>query len=198
MKQLILASTSPRRKELMSLLKLPFEAMASDYDEDMTLEMEPAELVQFLALGKARAVTTQYEDALIIGGDTIVVLDNHRLGKPHTPERAREMLNLLRGRTHQVMTGHAIVDTKTGITKTAVSISNVTFGDYSDQHIEDYIKTGEPLDRAGAYAIQGFASLFLKEIKGDYFGILGLSITTLAELLQEFELDVWDSIRNST
>lgn len=195
MKKFILASTSARRKELMQLLRLPFEAVASDYEEDMTLDFPPNELVQHLALGKAQAVASTYSDALVIGGDTIVVVDQHRLGKPHTPDRAREMLELLRGRTHQVMTGHAIIDTKSKKTKTAVSISDVTFKNYSDKEIDAYVKTGEPIDRAGAYAIQGYASLFTEKIEGDYFGILGLSVVTIAELLSEFEIDVWDSIR---
>lgn len=194
MKHIILASTSPRRKELMALLCLPFKAVASDYKEDMTLEMPPAELVQLLALGKAQAVASKYEDAFVIGGDTIVVLDEHRLGKPHTPERAKEMLAMLRGRTHQVMTGHAVIDTATGKTKTAVSVSDVTFMSYTDEQIDRYIATGEPMDRAGAYAIQGYASLFTEKIEGDYFGILGLSVTTIADLFKEFGVDVWESI----
>lgn len=198
MKQIILASTSARRKEIMNLLCVPFEAVASDYEEDMTLDLPPADLVKHLALGKAQALATHYEDALILGGDTIVVLDEHRLGKPHTSERAREMLALLRGRTHQVMTGHAIVDTKTGETKTAVSISDVTFRFYSDEEIDRYVSTGEPIDRAGAYAIQGYASLFTDQIKGDYYGILGLSVTTMAGLLNEFGIDVWDEIIKKT
>ncbi len=194
MKKIILASTSPRRKELMTLLRVPFEAVASDYEEDMTLDLPPRELVQHLALGKAQAVAKLYGDALVIGGDTIVVIDNHRLGKPHTPQRAREMLELLRGRTHQVMTGHAIIDTSSGQSKTVVSISHVTFKNYSDKEIDDYVKTAEPLDRAGAYAIQGYASLFTERIDGDYFGILGMSVTTIADLLKEFGIDVWESI----
>lgn len=194
MKRLILASTSARRKELMQLLCVPFEAVASDYEEDMTLDFLPSELVQHLALGKAQAVATKYSDALVIGGDTIVVVDQHRLGKPHTPERAREMLELLRARTHQVMTGHAIIDTTSGESKTAVSISNVTFKNYTDKEIDDYVKTGEPIDRAGAYAIQGYASLFTEKIEGDYFGILGLSVFMLASMFREFGVDVWDSI----
>lgn len=197
MRKIILASTSARRKEIMSLLRLPYEAVASDYEEDMTLDLPPQELVQHLAFGKAEAVVKKFNDALVIGGDTIVVLDNHRLGKPHTPERAREMLQLLCGKTHQVMTGHAIIDTKTGKSKTAVSITDVTFKAYTQKEIDDYVKTGEPIDRAGAYAIQGFASLFTDHIDGDYYGILGMSVTTVATLLEEFGIDVWDSIRKS-
>lgn len=197
MRKIILASTSPRRKELMQLLRVPFESVASEYEEDMALDFPPHELVQHLALGKAQAVAKKFDDALVIGGDTIVVLDHHRLGKPHTPERAKEMLQLLRGKTHQVMTGHAIVDTKTGKSKTAVSITDVTFKAYTQTEIDDYVSTGEPIDRAGAYAIQGFASLFTEKINGDYYGILGMSVTTIAGLLKEFGIDVWDSIRSS-
>jgi septum formation protein len=178
-------------------MRLPFEAVASDYEEDMALAMPPSDLVQHLALGKAQAVAANYADALVIGGDTIVVLDEHRLGKPRTSERAREMLELLCGRTHQVMTGHAIIDTKSGETKTAVSITDVTFRAYSNEEIAAYIATGEPIDRAGAYAIQGYASLFTQEIKGDYFGILGLSVTTIAQLLDAFGVNVWDAIKKN-
>ena len=92
MKKIILASTSPRRKDIMTLLRIPFEAVASEYEEDMTLDFPPRELVQHLALGKAKAVAQKYENAIVIGGDTIVVFENHRLGKPKTPEHAREML----------------------------------------------------------------------------------------------------------
>lgn len=179
----------------MRLLRVPFEAVASDYEEDMTLAMEPPDLVQHLALGKAQAVAARSEDALVIGGDTIIVLNNQPFGKPHTPERAREMLGLLRGQTHQVMTGHAVMETATGRTKTAVSISHVTFFPYSDEVIEAYVATGEPLDRAGAYAIQGYGALLAKEILGDYDGILGMSVVVIAGLLREFGVEVWDAIK---
>ena len=197
-KKIILASTSPRRKQLMTLLSIPFEAVASEYEEDMTLDLPPRELVQHLAFGKAQAVAEKYKNAIVIGGDSIIVFGNHRLGKPKTPENAREMLELLRGTTHQQMTGLAIIDTETGIVKTDVSVSYVTFRSYSDQEIENYINTNEPFGHAGAYAIQGYASLFADKIQGDYFGILGLSVTTLARLLNEFGIDVWDFISENS
>ncbi|PIR47875.1 septum formation inhibitor Maf [Candidatus Uhrbacteria bacterium CG10_big_fil_rev_8_21_14_0_10_50_16] len=192
--QIILASTSARRRELMELLRLPFEVVASDYEEDMALDMAPEALVQHLALGKARAVVDTVGEGLVIGGDTIIVLESMVMGKPHTPERAREMLRLLRGKTHQVMTGLAVIDAVTNETRQAVSITDVTFTAYTDKEIDDYVATGEPLDRAGAYAIQGYASLFLEEMRGDYFGVLGLSVVDLARVLKEFDVDVWEGI----
>lgn len=198
MRKIILASTSPRRKELVELLGVPFEAVASAYEEDMSLSLPPRELVQHLALGKAQAVADSYSDALVIGGDTIVVLEGQVMGKPHTPEKAREMLEVLRGVTHQVMTGLAVVDTATGEVRSSVSVTDVTFKTYSDKEIENYVKTGEPLDRAGAYAIQGYASLFVEKIDGDYQGVLGLSARELSKALEAFGVDIWGSILTQT
>lgn len=194
MRKIILASTSPRRIQALELLGLTFEAVASGYEEDMTREVSPRELVAELALGKAQTVAGVYPDALVIGGDTIVVFEKQVMGKPHTPEKAVEMLKTLRGQTHQVMTGLAIIDTATGKTKTDVCVNDVTFRNYSDREISNYVATGEPLDRAGAYAIQGYASLFVKEIRGDYQGVLGLSIATLAGMLRECGVEVWEGI----
>ena len=194
MRNIILASTSPRRKELVELLRLPFEAVASAYEEDMSLLLPPRELVQHLALGKAQAVAMTYPDALVIGGDTIVVLKDRVMGKPHTPEEAREMLQALRGTTHQVVTGLAVIDTATGETKTSATVTDLTFKAYSDEEIENYLKTGEPFDRAGAYAIQGYASLFVEKIDGDYQGALGLSVVELVKILKGFDVDVWRAI----
>jgi len=197
MKNIILASTSPRRKELMELLCVPFEVRASNYEEDMTLALPPEELVQHLAVCKAQAVAVGVSAGLVIGGDTIISLDGRVMGKPHTEENAQEMLRALRGKTHQVLTGLAVIDVETGQTRQAINITNVTFKPYTDKEITDYVQTGEPLDRAGAYAIQGYASLFVQEIHGDYFGVLGLSLTDLAALLKEFGIDVWEGIVGS-
>lgn len=198
MRKIILASTSPRRIQAFELLGLTFEAVASGYEEDMTREVPPKELVAELALGKAQAVAGVYPDALVIGGDTIVVFEKQVMGKPHTPEKAVEMLKTLRGQTHQVMTGLAIIDTATGEVKTDVCVADVTFRNYSDREISNYVATGEPLDRAGAYAIQGYASLFVKEIRGDYQGVLGLSTPALAGMLRECGVEVWEGILSKT
>jgi len=178
----------------MELLRLPFTAVGADYEEDMSLDLSPEDLVAHLALGKAQAVAKDYADALVIGGDTIVVHDGTLLGKPYTSEKAREMLQSLRGATHQIMTGLAVIDTKTGETRQAVSVSDLRFRDYTDEEIENYLQTGEPFDRAGAYALQGYASLFAQEIRGDYYSILGLSVVELRKILDEFGIDVWEGI----
>ncbi len=183
MKRIILASTSPRRQELMQKLGVPFEIIPGDYEEDMTLAMPPHELAKFLSLGKARAVADK-EQGVIIGSDTFISFEDKVLGKPHTAEKAKEVLSMLRGKQHSVLTGHAIIDTETGkIINDAVE-AKIFFRDYSDQEIDDYIATGEPLERAAGYAIQGGGKIFVEKIEGDYDTVVGLPVTEIEQALK--------------
>jgi septum formation protein len=188
MRKIILASGSPRRAEILQKGGVSFDIDVGEYEEDMTEQIPPLELAQKLALGKALAVSPRHSDALIIGADTFIVFDGQILGKPHTAEKAREMLHMLSGNTHTVLTGYAIVDTTSDAQVTGVSVSAVSFRTLSDSEIENYIASGEPLDRAGAYAIQGGAAGFVKRIEGDYLGIMGLPLATIIEELSAFSI----------
>ena len=186
-RKIILASTSPRRKMLLEKTGLEFEIFPGNYEEDMTLDMEPKELAKFLAKGKAQSVVSKFPDALIIGSDTFLSFEDKVLGKPHTPERAKEMLQMLRGNMHSVLTGYAIIDTKNNNSINDVVETKVYFKNYSDQEIDDYIATGEPLDRAGAYAIQEIGAKLVEKIEGDFDSAVGLPVKNILEALKSFE-----------
>ena len=161
---IILASGSPRRGELLEQIKLPFKVLVSDIDEESIEKVEPQEWVQSLALAKAKNVGTRLEKGLVIGADTIVVLGEKVLGKPKSSQEAVEMLEFLSGQTHQVMTGIALVDVLSGKELTDVEVTHVKFRDLSDREIEAYVAHGEPMDKAGAYGIQGLGAIFVESI----------------------------------
>ncbi len=188
-KRIILASTSPRRKELLSKTGIPFEIIPGDYEEDMTLPMAPLELAKHLSLGKAESVARK-EQGVVIGSDTFIVLDDKVLGKPHTPERAREMLTMMRGREHRVVTGYAVIDTETGKIISGVSDNTILFKNFSDEIMDAYIATGEPLDRAGSYAIAEGGAQLVEKYEGDYEGIIGLPVRDVVRALQELGVEV--------
>jgi len=187
--RLVLASTSPRRRELLGLLGLPFEVVASGFDEEALAPgvLSPAEYVTRLAAGKASEVAARTEgDALVIGADTTVILDGATLNKPVGAADARRMLRLLGGRTHQVYTGLCLITVKEGASgeaRTDHAVTNVTFDALSDETIAAYVASGEPLDKAGAYGIQGRALSFIPGICGDYFNVVGLPLELLRGLL---------------
>ena len=190
--RLVLASTSPRRWELLGLLGLPFEVVASRYDEAQIspVGMAPADYVTRLALGKAQEVAGRTAgDEVIIGADTTVVLDGEFLNKPIDAADARRMLRALSGRTHQVYTGLALIHGPAVLTDFAVT--EVTFNALSDEVIAAYVATGEPLDKAGAYGIQGKALSFIPRIHGDYFNVVGLPVFLLCQLLPQFGVRIW-------
>lgn len=189
MKKLILASSSPRRKEILERARLSFEVDPSDYEENLTLDLSPHELVKRLALEKALSVKDRHPSAIIIGSDLVVVLDGMVLGKPHTKERAKEMLKALSGKRNSVITGYAIVDSETNKTIIDSVEATVYFRAISDQEIDAYIKTGEPLDKAGAYAVQGAGGLFVEKTEGDYTSILGLPLWPVVRDLKQFGIE---------
>lgn len=188
-RRIILASTSPRRIEILASTGLHFEVVSPAYEEDMTLPLAPEELAKVLSLGKAQVVAHIHPDAIVIGADTFIAHNGAVLGKPHTKERARAMLKQLSGVTHQVITGLSIVCIESGQTLQVADVSSVTFRVITQQEIDAYIATGEPLDRAGAYAIQGGARQFVEHIDGDYASILGLPKERVLTILKnEFNI----------
>lgn len=195
--RLILASTSPRRRELLGLLGLPFEVVAPAFDEEAVSPeaLSPPDYVTTLARGKALEVAGRAGgDALVVGADTTVTLDGQYLNKPADAEDAHRMLRILSGRAHQVYTGLCLVSVQGGVAQTPVldhAATDVTFDVLSEDVIAAYIATGEPLDKAGAYGIQGKALSFIPSIHGDYFNVVGLPLNRLVALLAQFDVSVW-------
>ena len=187
-KKIILASTSPRRKELLAETGLVFDVVASNYEEDMSLPLPPGELAAFLSKGKALSVAEKYLDAIIIAADTFIAYQDKIFGKPHTEKRAREMLETLSGKTHSVFTGYTIFDTKTQKVISKSVEAKVTFKKLSSKEIEDYIATAEPLERGGAYAIQTVGNTFIEKFEGDYKTIIGLPVDEILKILKESEI----------
>jgi len=186
MKKIILASTSPRRKEILEKLKMPFEIQESNYEEDMTLDMTPEKLAEYLSMGKAKAVAGKNENAIIIAADTFVVYKDKLLGKPKSVESAKEMLEMLSGKEHEIITGVAIIDTGTGKVKSFSGFTKVFFEKLTPEIIDAYIKTGEPMDKAGSYAMQEIGALLINRIEGDFFNAMGLPLKRLVEELKDF------------
>lgn len=184
--ELILASGSPRRKELLSLYTRNFTVCASDFDESGVSAASPAQLVEKLARGKCLAVAAKHPGCLVLGCDTVVDVNGEVLGKPHSAEDARRMLHLLSGAAHKVHTG--VCASLNGRTESFADTCEVRFFPISDDEIERYTATAEPYDKAGAYAIQGRAALWLDSIAGDYYTIMGLPVSRTARLLEKFGL----------
>ena len=179
--KLILASSSPRRKELLDAVGWPYEAIVAGIDESLQPNEAAAVYVQRLARAKAEAVATRFESGLVLGADTTVVIDDHILGQPRDDEDARRMLNLLNGKWHEVLTGVAAVRVG-GETRVDCETTRVRFAEMTGREIDWYVATGEARGKAGAYGIQGAAGLFIEEIQGDYFNIVGLPIRLVYEL----------------
>lgn len=179
--QLILASASPRRKELLSLFGLPFVVRAADIDETMDPGKPPFDEVARVSRAKALAVAREEDDA-VVAADTIVVCDGRVLGKPHSREEAIAMLSLLSGRDHQVMTGCTVL--RGSQIETFTEVTDLHFRPLSQREIETYVASGEPMDKAGAYGIQGGAALFCERIAGDYYNVMGLPVCRLSQTLK--------------
>ena len=190
MQQIILASSSPRRYDILKRSGIPFIAEDGGFEEDLTLPLPPSALVVYLAEGKARAVAARHPDALIVGADTVVVKGNEVLGKALTNEHAQEMLKKLSGFEHGVLTGFVLIDTKTGKKIERAVETKVTFRTLSDEEIDSYVATGEPLGKAGGYAIQGAAARFVEKIEGDMDNVVGLPLAALLEELAKFGVAV--------
>ena len=181
MPELMLASASPRRRELLSRAGFRFTVAESPYIEDMTLPLDPSELAAVMAEGKARAINAP--DAVVLGADTIVVLGRSVLGKPLDAEDAARMLARLSGAVHEVITGYAVIDNSSGETSSGAVTTRVRFRAITDAEISEYIATREPMGKAGAYAIQGGASKFVESIDGPLDNVMGLPMKEVGEAL---------------
>jgi septum formation protein len=226
--ELILASSSPRRKELLQGLNLNFKTHPSMEDESVPAGTKPKEMVEMLALRKAKSVSSHYNNGLIIGSDTIVVFEDEVLGKPQDEKDAYNMLAKLQGKQHMVFTGVAIVAASNGqsiretIDQAGTSdnilylgntgqycilsesangnpeimvghtVSKVTFRPLSENEIKRYIETGEPLDKAGAYGVQGIGAVLIEKIEGDFYSVMGLPLNILYLMLQKFGIDPFE------
>lgn len=185
MKTIILASGSPRRKELIKLLGYPFEVCQGQVEEIINPQLSPEENVKYLAQLKAEAVAKDYKDHRIIGADTMVCLEDHILGKPENEAEAEKMLQLLSGKKHRVITGVALIREDEVITFCETTYVQMKI--LSLQEIQDYIATGEPMDKAGAYGIQGKGAVFIEGIEGDYYNVVGLPIHQIYKRLIEIK-----------
>jgi len=183
---IVLASSSPRRKELLKNLNMNFRVVPSDVEEVMLDDEKPEALAMRLAFSKAFDVATKNENSIVIGADTIVVLNNKVLGKPKDENDAFNMLKNLSNTYHQVITGISLIKLSDEKKIVEYVVSNVKFKKLDDDKIKRYIDTKEPLDKAGAYGIQGYGSLLVEEIQGDYFNIVGLPISKLEETLHKY------------
>ena len=184
---LILASASPRRKELLSLFHIPFTVRISDIDETMDPSKAPFDEVARVSRLKAEAVPHEEGD-IVIAADTIVVCEGRVLGKPRTEAEAMEMLRSLSGRDHQVMTGCTVIAPKGR--RTFTEVTDLHFRELTEKEIRAYVATGEPMDKAGSYGIQGGAALFCSHMVGDYYNVMGLPVCRLGEVLRTMAPDM--------
>lgn len=185
MKKIILASNSPRRKEILKKIGLKFKVVKSNFEEYVDPKLKPHTLVKKLSLEKAKAIYKNYKNAIVIGADTIVVCKGKILGKPKNEKEAFDMLKLLSGRTHWVLTGLTIIDTAPKKIITKAFKTRVKMRKIKEEEIDSYIRTKEPFDKAGSYAIQGVASKFIEKIVGDRESAIGLPLKPLTKELKK-------------
>ena len=187
MEKIILASGSPRRKDILNMLKIPFEVIQSEADESCKEGISPKDMVSILSERKAKAVSSLIkEDAVIIGADTVVYLEGKTLGKPETEKDAFNMLKMLSGKTHEVYTGITVIFKKGETEKTITKADKtaVTFKNLTEKNISDYILSKEPFGKAGAYAVQGIGGVYIEKIDGDFFTVVGMSPKVLSDILE--------------
>lgn len=190
--KIVLASSSPRRREILEGIGLQFTIDTSGIvDETIAVGIKPDKIVENLALKKALAVTQKYQDGFVIGSDTIVVLDDIILGKPGNEEDALNMLMKLQGRTHHVYSGVAVINVSTGEQQVTHDVTEVEFRSISENEAIKYIATGEPMGKAGSYAIQGLGAVFIKSIHGDYYNVVGLPLFKLAKILNSYGISIF-------
>lgn len=196
MSELILASGSPRRKELLAALGLDFVVIPSTVAEPSYDGRDPAKYANELAEAKAVYVARQLRSGLVIGADTIVVLDGEVLGKPDSAAHAVDMLSRLSGRSHTVYTGLAVIDAATGELEQEVVATEVKFRHLTAAEIDLYVRSGEPMDKAGAYGIQGLGAVFIQSIRGCYYNVVGLPLSALDQLLKRFNFAILQKERD--
>jgi septum formation protein len=181
--RVVLASASPRRRELLSVIGIPHEVRPANIDETMRAREAPRRHAERLAREKASAIATRDPDLITIGADTVVVINRKVLGKPIDPEDAARMLRLLSGRKHTVITAVAV--SRGRKLRSAIEEVRVKFRRLRDDEIDSYVATGEPLDKAGAYGIQGYGATIVERIEGDYFAVMGLPLVRLVGLMRD-------------
>lgn len=196
MQTIILASTSPRRKALLKQIGLDFKIIPSNYEEDMTLKMSPAKLVKFLARSKSLEVANRTKKGIVIGVDTFVVYKNKKFGKPKNKKDAKEMLRKISNKKVKIYSGISIINAKTKKELLDYEVTKVKIKRLSETEINKYINSKEPMDKAGAFAIQGLGAIFITSIKGCYSNAIGLPLHKLKILLEQmginiFEYDAW-------
>ncbi|WP_429842848.1 Maf family protein [Brevibacillus sp. FIR094] len=187
---LILASSSPRRRELLQALGLSFTVITSDVDETTAVHLSASEVVEELSLRKAKEVASRLTEGVVLGSDTVVVLDGQILGKPVDEMDAYCMLSMLQGQEHTVYSGVALIDVETGRAEVSHSLTHVRIRALTEQEIKSYIATGEPMDKAGSYAIQGIGATIVEGITGDYFTVVGLPLGLTSTLLTRFGMPI--------
>ena len=192
MEKIILASLSPRREKSAKTMGLNFEIIPSNFIEDMTLNLPPDKLAMELALGKAKDVAKKLREGIVLGFDTFVYFNNKLIGKPKDKKDAFNTLKSYSGKFHEVYTGIAIINCKTGKTIKDCVITRVHFKKLSDNEINKYIETKEPLDKAGSYGIQDLGSVFIDRIEGDFYNITGFPISTVYENLKKMGVDIFE------
>jgi septum formation protein len=189
-RKIVLASASPRRKELLEKIGLKFTVDPSAFKENARPDLKPEGYAKYISLGKASIIAPKYPDSIIIAADTIGVLRGKIIGKPGTEDEARQMLLSLSGKSHRVITGFTILDQSNHKSVTRIVETRVYIKELSPAEIFDYVKTGEPMDKAGAYAIQGLGSVIVEKIVGDYYNVMGLPLNALAQSLKEFGINI--------
>ncbi len=184
--ELVLASQSPRRREVLTLMGIPYTADVCTEPEAADLGCSAAEMVQRLAYDKAKNVLQRHPNACVLGSDTVVLLHGAILGKPHSPDEAKAYLRRMQGQSHDVYTGVALL--KADYTDIRCEVTHVTFRPMSEREIDWYVGTGEPLDKAGAYGVQGLGAVFVERIEGNYFNVIGLPAPTVYDMLKRAKM----------
>lgn len=190
MRKIVLASVSPRRKQLLKKLGIDFIVVPSNIEEHLNPRLKPRSQVEELALQKAEAVAPQFPDAIILAADTLVALGDEVIGKPQDEQDAKRMLKKLRGRMHTIVTGFVLFETVSKRTIIKSVETKVWFRKISPSEISNYLEKEKPYDKAGAYAIQDLGAIFIEKIEGDYFGAVGLPLYALAKELKKLDIDV--------
>ncbi|HZZ98564.1 MAG TPA: nucleoside triphosphate pyrophosphatase [Candidatus Saccharimonadia bacterium] len=200
MKNIVLASSSFRRQEMLKWLGIPFEIEVSNFAEESVKREdfdEPEDYVATIAMGKALTVKEKFPDALVIASDTMVYLDGVFYGKPKDLDHARKMMQALRGNTHTVYTAVVMLDGESGESRTEIVESNVRFGNFADEQLEKYIATSEPYDKAGGYALQGFAQTFVEDVQGSATNVIGFPLMVVRDMLEELGVPIDVNVEES-
>ena len=190
MTKLILASSSPRRIELFKKVGLDFDVIESNYQEDINLNLNYRDLAKFLAKGKVETVAKKVNKGIIVGADTFVVIDGEILGKPNTDNEAREMLCKISGKKLEVVTGFFVYSSESKESVSEIESTKLKIKNLTSNQIDNYIATGEPIGKAGAFAIQGLGCVLIEDMCGDFYNVMGLPISRLVDILTKFNIKV--------